>query len=165
MQVDLDEPLCAAAVRRYAKGLVSFQASGSSWVLVNSTSNPLPCTLQSKKKPVRLGLRIPSDDPPRSPSELSQLEAAHTVCDLYSWLACRFSREFTDLEAAEACSDRAQRLISEGIRLLGTSALKNKRDGGLKRRDRSSRASHGGSNGSGKPHHAKKERHRGRGAR
>lgn len=103
MQVNLDEPLCAAALRRYATRLAGFR---------------------HQKKPVRLGMRIPSDEPPRSPGELAQLEAAHNVCDLYLWLACRFPREFTDVPAAEECAKRAQALIAEGIRLLGVAALR-----------------------------------------
>ena len=103
LQINLSDPLCQAALRRYASRLAAFRTT---------------------RRPVRLGLRIPSDDPPRSPTELGQLEAAHAVCDLYLWLACRFPREFTDGPSAVSCAELAQRLIGEGIRLMGVKALR-----------------------------------------
>jgi hypothetical protein len=71
---------------------------------------------------VRVGLKVPPN-PPSTPWELEELESAHAVFDLYTWLARKFPIEFIDLEAAQAAAIVTQALISEGLERIGAQAV------------------------------------------
>ena len=96
--VDVSQPLQATALRRYA---ARYARAGR----------------------VRLGLRPPKDTP-STPAELGDLEQAHAVFDLYTWLSRRFPSEFVDAEAASDATAAVQGLITAGLRRMGDVAVR-----------------------------------------
>ena len=95
--VDVDNPLLAAALKRFAR---KFAETGR----------------------VRVGLRVPAA-PPRSPAELAELESAHAVYDLYLWLARRYPAEFVELPQAVEAAAATQALIQQGLQAMGDAVL------------------------------------------
>jgi hypothetical protein len=94
---DVDDPLLAAALKRYAR---KFAETGR----------------------VRVGLRVP-ELAPRTPAELAELESAHSVFDLYLWLGRRHPAEFVQLPQAVEAAAATQALIAQGLQAMGDEAL------------------------------------------
>lgn len=95
--VDTGDTLVVQALRRYATRFV-------------------------ERGKVRVGLKVPPH-PPTCPRELEELESAHAVFDLYTWLARKFPTEFVSLETAQAAAITTQGLISEGLERIGAQAV------------------------------------------
>ena len=91
--VHLDDPLNAAALRRYAQHF-------------------------AKRGRVTVGLRVP-DTPPRTPEQVATLEAVYRVFDLYCWLARVYSVEFCYLLNAVQRAKTSAELITQGLEKIG----------------------------------------------